>query len=209
VFDPYHKWLGIPPGRRPPTHYQLLGIAPSETDLEVIEEAFIRQTTHLRAYQNGAHALECTKLLNELAQAHVTLMDVAKRQEYDADLEEERVYAGRAKIRPFNAPIAQAPEPMEAPAPRPPRRARPKHSHYDYEPRKPRLPVVPIVAGVVLVLLLLVALIVLLNLPDKKEDKLAANERGNVPAKSNAAPNRSEPAPAETACRSAVQATHR
>ena len=28
VFDSYHKWLGIPEGHRPPTHYQLLGISP-------------------------------------------------------------------------------------------------------------------------------------------------------------------------------------
>ena len=56
MFDPYHKWLGIPPGRRPPTHYQLLGIAPEEQDPEVIEEAAIRQTAHVRTYQIGPHA---------------------------------------------------------------------------------------------------------------------------------------------------------
>ena len=35
MFDPYHKWLGIKPGRRPPSHYQLLGIDPDEKDPEV------------------------------------------------------------------------------------------------------------------------------------------------------------------------------
>jgi hypothetical protein len=25
-FDPYHKWLGIPPPQQPPHHYRLLGI---------------------------------------------------------------------------------------------------------------------------------------------------------------------------------------
>ena len=26
AFDPYHKWLGIPPKQQPPDHYRLLGV---------------------------------------------------------------------------------------------------------------------------------------------------------------------------------------
>src|SRR5689334_19004588 len=69
AFDPYHKWLGIPKGQRPPTFYRLLGIEPSEIDVEVIEEAAIRQITHLRAYQVGQHSALCTRLLNEISAA--------------------------------------------------------------------------------------------------------------------------------------------
>lgn len=86
MFDPYHKWLGIPPGQRPVTFYQLLAIAPEEQDREVIEEAAIRQTTHLRTYQTGAYAQECARLLSEIAQARNTLVDLVKRREYDARL---------------------------------------------------------------------------------------------------------------------------
>jgi WD40 repeat protein len=86
AFDPYHKWLGIPKAQRPPTLYQLLGLAQGETDGEVIEEAAIRQTTHLRAYQVGAHADDCTKLLNEVSSARQVLANPQKRQEYDAKL---------------------------------------------------------------------------------------------------------------------------
>ena len=86
MFDPYHKWLGIRPGQRPPTHYQLLGIAPDEQDAEVIEEAAIRQSTHLRAYQIGPHAADCTRLLNEISLARATLLNPAKRKAYDAQL---------------------------------------------------------------------------------------------------------------------------
>ena len=25
-FDPYYRWLGIPPGEQPPNHYRLLGV---------------------------------------------------------------------------------------------------------------------------------------------------------------------------------------
>ena len=86
AFDPYHKWLGIPKVQRPPTHYQLLGLAQGETDAEVIEEAAIRQTTHLRAYQVGAHADDCTKLLNEISSARQVLVNPQKRQDYDSKL---------------------------------------------------------------------------------------------------------------------------
>ncbi len=86
MFDPYHKWLGIPQEHRPPTYYQLLGIAAAEKDVEVIEEAAIRQTTHVRAYQIGAHAAECTRILNEIAQARQVLLNPAKRKEYDQSL---------------------------------------------------------------------------------------------------------------------------
>ena len=31
-FDPYHKWLGIPPHEQPPSHYRLLRISEYESD---------------------------------------------------------------------------------------------------------------------------------------------------------------------------------
>jgi hypothetical protein len=86
AFDPYHKWLGIPRGKRPVTHYQLLGISPTETDAEVIEDAAIRQSTHVRTYQLGQHAEVCQRILNEIAQARRVLLDPEKRNEYDSKL---------------------------------------------------------------------------------------------------------------------------
>lgn len=83
-FDPYHRWLAIPPGQRPPTYYQLLGITPTETDVEVIEEAALRQTSHVRLYQTGPYAQQAARLLNELGQARATLLNAEKRRDYDA-----------------------------------------------------------------------------------------------------------------------------
>jgi len=105
MFDPYHRWLGIPKEQQPPTHYRLLGISPDEEDREVIEEAAIRQSTHLRTYQAGQHAALCAKLLNEVAQARLTLVDPAKRQVYDSQL------AAKAAT---GSPPAQAPAPKTA-----------------------------------------------------------------------------------------------
>src|SRR5262245_59600964 len=110
MFDPYHKWLGIPKGQRPPNHYQLLGIAPDEQDAEVIEEAAIRQTTHVRAYQIGPHAAECTRLLNEIAEARRTLLDPARRKQYDAALAKQA--AAKASPPPAKPP---APQPVSGP----------------------------------------------------------------------------------------------
>src|SRR5438477_391608 len=84
MFDPYHLWLGIPEGQRPPTHYQLLGIAPTEANAEVIKEAALRQTSHVRNYQTGPHAEDCTRLLNEIGQARAVLLNPEARQAYDA-----------------------------------------------------------------------------------------------------------------------------
>jgi hypothetical protein len=86
MFDPYHKWLGIAKEEQPPTYYRLLGISVHEQDAEVIEEAAIRQTTHVRTNQLGPHAEECTRLLNEIAKARSTLLDPVKRRQYDATL---------------------------------------------------------------------------------------------------------------------------
>jgi WD40 repeat protein len=129
MFDAYHKWLGIPKDQRPPTHYQLLGLAPEEQDREVIEEAAIRQSTHLRAYQIGAHATDCTRLLNEIAQARGVLLNPAKRAEYDAQLA-RRTAAARTAItaRPLpNAPedsFAELGAPVIAAPPAPRRRSK-------------------------------------------------------------------------------------
>lgn len=86
MFDPYHKWLGIPKDEQPPTHYRLLGVNKQEKDREVIEEAAIKQQAHIRTYQLGPHAAECTRLLNKIAEARATLLDASKRKTYDDKL---------------------------------------------------------------------------------------------------------------------------
>ena len=38
AFDPYYRWLGIPPGEQPPDHYRLLGIERFEADARSYEK---------------------------------------------------------------------------------------------------------------------------------------------------------------------------
>ena len=75
AFDPYHRWLGIPPGEQPPNHYRLLGVPLFESDPDVIETAVERQTVFLRTFQIGPQSELAERILNEIASAQVTLLE--------------------------------------------------------------------------------------------------------------------------------------
>ena len=85
-FDPYYKWLGIPPAEQPPNHYRLLGLNLFESDLEVISNAADQRMIHLRAYQTGKHSATSQKLLNEISTARLALLDASRKAVYDEGL---------------------------------------------------------------------------------------------------------------------------
>ena len=87
-FDPYRKWLGIPPQEQPPNHYRLLGIGLFETDFDVISNASDRQMFHVRTFQSGPYAEIAQFILNELAAARVCLLDPPRKAEYDRWLQQ-------------------------------------------------------------------------------------------------------------------------
>ncbi len=84
AFDPYHRWLGIPPKDQPPNHYRLLGLDLFEADTEVIRDAAEQRIAHVRTYQLGQYAELSQRILNELAAAKTCLFDAAKKAVYDA-----------------------------------------------------------------------------------------------------------------------------
>jgi len=98
--DAYHLWLGIPPSEQPPNAYRLLGLRPLESDPEVIQNAVDRQTLHLRTYQLGKHSEVSERLLNEVAAASLTLLNPAKKAEYDRRLAAELHLARPASAAP-------------------------------------------------------------------------------------------------------------
>lgn len=114
-FDPYHAWLGISAKDQPPHHYRLLGLEAFESDPNVIETAGDRQMAHVRKYQQGTHAAESQKLLNELSAAKLTLLVPEKKAAYDAELrrkqaERESASASSSQLRrarPLPRPPAQ------------------------------------------------------------------------------------------------------
>ncbi len=94
-FDPYHKWLGIPPDEQPADYYRLLAVQKFESDADVIQAAADQRMAHLRNYQTGRHADLSQRLLNEISAARVCLLSPAKKAAYDARL--------RAKVQQESA----------------------------------------------------------------------------------------------------------
>lgn len=92
AFDPYYRWLGIPPEEQPPHHYRLLGVATFESDPEVIGQAADQRMAYLRKVQIGPHGSDSQRLLNEIAAARRCLLSAQHRPAYDAQL--------RAKLAP-------------------------------------------------------------------------------------------------------------
>ena len=114
-FDPYYKWLGIPPKDQPPNHYRLLGIERYEPDDEVIDAASNRVMGYLQNIAAGEQAADSQRLLNELAAARLCLLDAERKAQYDATLREEtpREQQGAASKTPppRNEPSRNDPSP--------------------------------------------------------------------------------------------------
>jgi len=114
-FDPYHKWLGIPPKDQPPNHYRLLGLEMLESDPEVIDTAASRLMSHLQELASGPEVKHSQKLLNEIAAARRCLLNSERKKAYDEQLRAKRPKASPPKKRP-------TPEtPPEAPPAAPPK----------------------------------------------------------------------------------------
>ena len=118
MFDPYRRWLGIPEGQRPPTYYQLLGIARDESDPEVIASAALRQAAFVRNFQAGEHAAVCARVLGELALARAALSDSMLRSAYDAALRDREPASPVAVSIAPPLVVAERPVSLKSAAPR-------------------------------------------------------------------------------------------
>lgn len=106
-FDPYHKWLGIPPAEQPPNHYRLLGISLFESDLDVIANAADQRMSHVRTFQSGKRSADSQRLLNEISAAKVCLLNAGKKAAYDAQWRARMTQPGPAG--PVTQPRAALP----------------------------------------------------------------------------------------------------
>jgi len=108
VFDPYHKWLGIPLRDQPPNHYRLLGIELFESDAEVISHAADQRMAHLRVFQSGKHGKISQRLLNEVATVKLCLLNAAKKAAYDEQLREKLASAPGILAAPTTTTVGPA-----------------------------------------------------------------------------------------------------
>jgi curved DNA-binding protein CbpA len=107
-FDPYLRWLGIPPEDQPPDHYRLLGVKPNEPDPELIARAAKRQMARVKNAQSGEDTQLAQEILKKIALARNCLLDPVRRREYDRQLE--------ARSEPHTSPepaLARAHDPWQ------------------------------------------------------------------------------------------------
>ncbi len=119
-FDPYQKWLGIPPKHQPPHHYRLLGLELFESDPDSIDNSASRQMAHVRTYQTGTHVELSQRILNEISSAKLCLLDPKQKSAYDAQLKAKvadmtdvplaKPAAPRPRAIPMAAPLSHAAE---------------------------------------------------------------------------------------------------
>jgi hypothetical protein len=105
AFDPYAVWLGIPPERRPPSHYDLFGLEPFTADAATIDRVSITRINRVRPHEAGPHADAAHALLAELNRARRQLLDPESRAAYDAKL--------RARLGEPSPATTPQPEPPE------------------------------------------------------------------------------------------------
>lgn len=99
-FDPYQQWLQIPSRRRPPTYYDLLGLAEDESDTQRIDEAGAQRYEHVRKYVLGPYGQQANRILAELSKAVTCLTDPKRRQQYDRRLCEQADRLAEATVTP-------------------------------------------------------------------------------------------------------------
>jgi hypothetical protein len=85
-FDPYFKWLAIPPDDQPPNHYRLLGIPKFVDDPDVIEHAADQRMMLMKSVQTGEHGEMSQRLLDEIARAKRCLLTSQDKSVYDFQL---------------------------------------------------------------------------------------------------------------------------
>ena len=112
-FDPYHKWLAIPPTEQPPNLYRLLALNLFEGDADVIDSAANARMIHLRSLQTGPHAELTQRLLNEIAAARLCLLKPEKKASYDSILRSQMA----SKIAATTPPPLPLPQSNSAPPP--------------------------------------------------------------------------------------------
>ena len=119
-FDPYYKWLGIPPKDQPPNHYRLLGIEVFESDRDVIDAAANRVMSYLKGMATSDEVEYSQKLLNEVSRARICLLNKAQKNEYDAGLRRTTTDGEEPKDR---KPAVRRPKAGNGRPPAPPRAA--------------------------------------------------------------------------------------
>lgn len=103
-----------------PTHYEILGIPPTESDPDAISNAADMRMAHVRTFQTSKEfGAAVQAILNKLSTARVVLLDEAKKSRYDESLAARTAQATTRKNVAAVVPAAVAPLPVAIPVARP------------------------------------------------------------------------------------------
>ncbi|TWT79058.1 hypothetical protein CA13_04550 [Planctomycetes bacterium CA13] len=130
MFDPLHKWLGIPPSEQPPNHYRLLGISLFESDPEVIDAAADKHLSYLHEFANGEHSALSEDLSNRIAKARLQLLSPDRKEAYDKSLRRKQKRDDQKSLEQKHA-SAKPPGPATANADQPISNANSWHLRHD------------------------------------------------------------------------------
>ena len=78
-FDPYLEWLQVHSKSARPTHYELLGVSPSESDATVFQDAAKAQLKKLESVQPGSRKKMLANLIKEVRRSERVLSDSVSR----------------------------------------------------------------------------------------------------------------------------------
>ncbi|MDX1948450.1 MAG: pilus assembly protein PilM [Pirellulaceae bacterium] len=106
-FDPYREWLKITSTQRPLGPYELLGLAPLESNAVKIQGALQRQMAALDGVPQSDDATLWEAVRREVTDAYDTLMDSTQKQLLDAAIKRRGVPVTRA-TKPATAAAAGA-----------------------------------------------------------------------------------------------------
>lgn len=85
-FDPYQRWLGIPPQDQPPHFYRLLGLELFEDDPEVIKVAAENAIAFIQQNAFGEELQQSQKLLENIEKVSAYLLSPPHKAKYDKKL---------------------------------------------------------------------------------------------------------------------------
>lgn len=119
-FDPYLEWLGIE-GEGIPTHYELLALAPKESDRVVIQEGADARLAQVKSIRPGAHRAIWEQLIAYIEEVRAILLDPRAKAEYDATLPDVPPSPPRAPAAILAVPPGMPSVPSPEPPPEVPR----------------------------------------------------------------------------------------
>jgi hypothetical protein len=102
-FDGYRKWLNITTTRRPPSHYELLGVKLDEDDHEVIQAAVEQRRNYVESKRGQGKDELVAEIVMRIDEAGITLLNGEMRRDYDWEMDLFEKRRKNRQVDPFTS----------------------------------------------------------------------------------------------------------